>query len=87
MELKSKEEILDKYAIGCTAGQYDIETGKAEAALSEYAQQVAISFAEWKVRNNYQGVDTNDEGIIWNIPGSPNCQTSAELYTLFLTHK
>lgn len=81
--MDKEEEILDRYAIGCTSGQYDIEVDKAHAAMREYAKLESIGFAEWIIKNSYQGVDTSDEGIIWNIAGSATCLTSTELYSLY----
>ena len=78
------EELAIKYMdepLGCIPKEGLHET------MDLYAKQQAIGFAEWIIKNSYQGVDTSDEGIIWNIAGSATCLTSTELYSLYLTQQ
>lgn len=90
--MPTPEEILDKYAIGCTAGQYDIEVEKAYEAMNVYAQQEAIEFSEWKDKNFITtiGADSDVELIyrprFMNLAGE-NKFTITELYQLFKQQK
>lgn len=92
---KTKEEIIKEH-YPCTCSivytsrempdpncTYHEELYEMELMMDEYAQQEAIGFAEWITRNSYQGIDTSDEGVIWNIPGNAICETTVELYTLY----
>jgi hypothetical protein len=47
------DEILDKYAIGVSAGEYTIECDKAHTAMEEYAKQKGEAFLKWVADNHY----------------------------------
>jgi hypothetical protein len=103
MELKSKEDILAKY-VRCECWPAN-DGGKpvynsscprhstdTESAMDDWAEQVAISFAEWisingwyfnKIKRWSNRNETSDNIIIVLSA----TKSTEELYTLFLTHQ
>lgn len=73
----TKEEILKKHF-----GDDDFESSEYELkSMDEYAQQVAIEFAEWLRETNWAEKET------WGKHDPPSIPTMLQLFNLFIQDK
>jgi len=79
----TKDQIINKYAIGKdvfianrSVRLFPIE--EAKKAMSEYARQQAMAFAEWIKETNWAEKDT------WGKHDPPSIPTMDQLYSLYL---
>ena len=84
----TREEILGipSYPHEC-GGMIEIHTRQgALKAMSEFAQQEAIAFAEWMRKNKWQPFGEN-MWASWDVNVTDDVYTSTQLYSLFKTTK
>lgn len=87
MEHKSKEEILAAKDWNSEYPNYMAEHEILDA-MDDWAEQVAISFAEWLDGEGYECFLHTDEGVKhWHDIREKGNYTTPQLYTLFLTHQ
>jgi hypothetical protein len=83
--MKSREEILKKYIGLQSTMNWPVRSDHVHTAMSEYAREVAVGFAEWISREGYVQYDDNTR---WIAPHNNYTVISTEpLYQLFLQSK
>lgn len=82
----TREEILAKRIITFPEEGHMLDSDikrNVYAAMSEFAQQEAIAFAEWCTRNGFEPCGINKWWEIYASAGDETEYTSEQLYSLF----